>query len=322
MRRATIYLSTLGSDMNHIAMETMHNPLDMQKDLRGPMLTMDRQQFVADFDRTPFKISHQLISHPLLQLPRLVELTRSLKRPVLFFRGDHSINQVTDAAKPRTFEGRQLAAPDMPAEQVIEKIEHAGAWMQLRNIGTEPHYAELLRDLINEFRGPAERNAPRLSDPRMDIFVSSPGTITPFHVDEEHNFLLQIRGSKKLSIANGADPMVFNNDQLRAYFKDNGELIRYSENLEQRSTHVDLHPGEGLHIPAFFPHWVKNGNAVSISLGVLWHSDVTAHRRHLNRVNSWLERVGLPTGMPGKHPVVDKLKTLPFLLKRRLTLSH
>jgi Cupin-like domain len=301
----------------------MNSKLDeMRKSLHGSLLTMDAQQFVANFDRAPFKVSHQLVSHPLLQLPRLVELTQSLNRPVLFFRGDHSINQVTDSpdsAEPRTFEGRRLAGPEMSAAQVIEKIESAGAWMQLRNIGTEPHYAELLRQIIEEFREPAEHNAPGLSDPRMDIFVSSPGTTTPFHVDEEHNFLLQIRGSKKLSVANGSDPAVFNNDQLRAYFKDDGELIRYSENLEQRSTHVELHPGEGLHIPAFFPHWVKNGDAVSISVGVLWHSDVTAHRRHLNRVNGWLERAGLPTAAPGEHPVVDSLKTLPFMIKRRMT---
>jgi ribosomal protein L16 Arg81 hydroxylase len=207
----------------------------------------------------------------------------------------------------------------MPAAEVIEKIESASAWMQLRNIGVEPEYAELLRDIIKEFREPAEHNAPGLSDARMDIFVSSPGTTTPFHVDEEHNFLLQIRGSKKLSIANGTDPAVFNYDQLQAYFKGDGELIRYSEDLEQRSTHVELSPGEGLHIPAFFPHWVKNGSAVSISVGVLWHSDVTAHRRNLNRVNRWLERTGLPTAMPGQHPVVDSLKTLPFMIRRRMT---
>jgi len=295
---------------------------DMYKDSRGQLLTMDERQFAANFDRIPFKISHQLIAHPLLQLPRLVELTRSLKRPVLFFRGDHSINQVTNtmgSVPAESFESRKLSAPEMPAEQVIEKIESASAWMQLRNIGTEPHYSDLLRQIIAEFRKPSERNAPGLSDARMDIFVSSPGTTTPFHVDEEHNFLLQIRGSKKLSIANGSDPAVFNNDQLRAYFKHNGELIRYSEDLEQRSTHVDLHPGEGVHIPAFFPHWVKNGDAVSISVGILWHSDVTAHRRNLNRVNGWLERAGVPTALPGAHPVVDNLKTLPFLLRRRIS---
>lgn len=299
----------------------MNTKLDTLSNQDSALLIMDAQQFATNFDRVPFKISHRLVSHPLLQLPRLVDLTRSLNRPVLFFRGDHSINQiadVSDASRPQSFESRRLAKPEMPADQVIEQIESAGAWMQLRNIGTEPGYADLLQEIIDEFRGPAEHNAPGLSDPRMDIFVSSPGTITPFHMDEEHNFLLQIRGSKKLSIANGNDPTVLSNDQLRAYFRDNGELIRYSENLEERSTHVELYPGEGLHIPTFFPHWVKNGDAVSISVGILWHSNVTAHRRHLNRVNGWLERVGVPTATPGEHPIVDSLKTLPFLLKRRM----
>ena len=28
------------------------------------------------------------------------------------------------------------------------------------------------------------------------IFISSPNTVTPYHMDPEYNFLLQIRGTK------------------------------------------------------------------------------------------------------------------------------
>jgi hypothetical protein len=63
---------------------------------------------------------------------------------------------------------------------------------------------------------------------------------------------------------------------------------------------------------------VKNGDAVSISLGILWFSDRSARRRHLYRVNNWLERAGLRPGMPGDHPVMDSIKALPLTVKRRL----
>jgi len=286
------------------------------------LLALDDDLFTAFFDRYPFRITHDLVAHPLLQLPRLVELAQSLARPILYFRGNLTINQVDSAIGPsapkRTFVDRQLARPALSAVEAITQIESCGAWMQLRDVGTDPEYAALLGRIIDEFRPASKRVAPGLSAPRADIFVSSPGAVTPFHLDEEHNFLLQIRGTKKLSVADGFNAEVLDPDTLKSYFRGNGELAPYAEQLEHHSVHVNLVPGEGVHIPPCFPHWVKNGDAVSISLGILWFSDVTARRRHLYRVNSWLERAGLHPAMPGNHPVTDSIKALPLMVKRHL----
>lgn len=285
----------------------------------GTLLDLDENAFRSHFDRRPFKIAHHLVGHPLLQVPRLVELAGSLGHPILYFRADHAINQVdADSGQKRTFAGRNLARPDLPPEQVLAQIESCRAWMQLRDVGADPQYAALLRQIIDEFRGPSDSVAPGLSAPRADIFVSAPGAVTPFHLDEEHNFLLQIHGTKRLSIADGFNPAVLAPERLRAYFQGSGELAPYSEHLEQHSAHVDLGPGEGVHIPPCHPHWVQNGNEVSISLGILWYSDVTARRRHLYRMNSWLERVGLHPSAPGDSAMADSIKALPLTLKRRL----
>jgi hypothetical protein len=290
---------------------------------QGNLLNLDVDLFDAYFDRHPFKITHALTAHPLLQLPRLVELAGSLQSPMLYFNADHAVNQVdvdVDVARgapARTFVARRLARPALSPTETVAQIESCRAWMQLRDVGADPEYAALLAQLIAEFRGPSERVAPGLSAPRADIFVSSPGATTPFHLDEEHNVLLQIRGSKRLSIADGFDTAVMDRDCIRAYFQGSGELAPYSDRLERLAAHVTLAPGEGVHIPPCHPHWVQNGAAVSISLGILWFSDVTARRRHLYRVNSWLERLGLEPAPPGERPALDSLKALPLTLKRR-----
>jgi hypothetical protein len=286
----------------------------------GKLLLVDADMFDAYFDRHPFKISHSLVNHPLLQLPRLVELARSLDRPILYFKGNQSINQVDvdeSGEAKRTFLDREFSRPELSATETIAQIESCQAWLQIRDIGSDPEYAKLLAELIDEFRGPSERVAPGLSAPRADIFVSSPGATTPFHLDEEHNFLLQIRGTKRMSIANGFDPQVVDRECLSSYFRGNGELVPFGPHLEQQSTVVELSPGEGVHVPPCFPHWVQNGDAVSISLGVLWYSDVTARRRYLYRVNAWMEQAGLKPSEPGKHPVSDAIKLLPQTIKRR-----
>jgi hypothetical protein len=305
-------------------MATVSNSLQASSNDDRKLLSVDEDMFAAYFDRHPFKIWHDLVNHPLLQLPRLVELARSLDSPILYFRGDHAINQVdADAAdgsgeSKRTFADRKLSRPALSATETIAQIESCRAWMQLRDVGSDPEYASLLGKIIDEFRVPSERVAPGLSAPRADIFVSSPGATTPFHLDEEHNFLLQIRGSKKMSIANGFDPAVLDRSCLSSYFRGNGELVPFSEHLGQHSVHVDLLPGEGVHIPPCFPHWVQNGDAVSISLGILWYSDVTARRRYLYRVNRWMEQAGLKPAAPGDRPMSDAIKALPQTIKRQL----
>lgn len=282
-------------------------------------LILDQDVFTQQFDRYPFKIAHTLSTHPLLQLPRLVKLAQDRGGEALYFRGDHNINQVDDAAgDKRTFLDRQLARPQLSAEETLAQIESCNAWMQLRHVGADPEYAALLAQIIEEFRPFAEQVSPGMDTPRADIFVSSPGATTPFHLDEEHNFLLQIRGTKRMAVVDGFNPAVVGPNALTDFYQGNGELASYSERLEQHSIHVDLVPGEGVHVPPCHPHWVQNGNAVSISLGILWLSDVTARRRHLYRVKRLLAPTGLRFPEPGQAPVLDAALALPVTIKRKL----
>jgi hypothetical protein len=286
---------------------------------RDAKLLIDEDEFSAYFDHYPFKLTHRLAQHPLLQLPRLVQLAQDRGGEALYFRGDHPINQVDDGdpMNKRTFVDRKLSRPELSAAETIARIEGCSAWLQLRHVGADPEYAQLLAEIIEEFRPHAQAVAPGLDSARADIFVSSPFATTPFHLDEEHNFLLQVRGSKRLSIADGFDADVVGSETLRDFFRGHGELARYTAQLEQHAVRVALKPGEGVHIPPCHPHWVQNGAEVSISLGILWLSDVTARRRHLYRMNAWLERLGLRPGEPGQHPKLDALKAWPVTLKRR-----
>ena len=296
------------------------------------MLLIHPAAFAANFNHKAFKIGHTLVGHPLCELPRLVRLAQKLSPPggansVLYFRGDNAINQVDVKAAsvsvnaqqtPRqTFVARNLKQPALSVQETVAQIESCNAWMQLRDVGTDPEYKLLLDEVMNQFAKHAQTLAPGICSVRADIFVSSPGATTPFHLDEEHNFLLQLRGSKELAIMNGSDRRVLSEAQIDAFYQGNGELAAYAPELERFAEHVQLTPGEGVHIPPCYPHWVQNGNAVSVSLGVLWQSDETARHRNLYRVNRWLRGIGLAPRPAGESAVVDQLKMAPFALKRR-----
>ena len=204
---------------------------DLQSAAKG-LLQLDPTTFAADFNRRPFVIRHGLTVHELFALPRLARLAADLSRAgasgsVLYFRADHAIDQAypragdatpAGAAK-RTFVSRNLERPELSPEDVVEQIESCNAWMQIRNIGADPEYAALLESLLAEIRPLAEPLASGTCDARADVFVSSPGATTPFHLDEEHNVLLQIRGSKRISIADGSNRAVLGEDDLDAFYR-------------------------------------------------------------------------------------------------------
>ncbi len=87
---------------------------------------------------------------------------------------------------------------------------------------------------------------------RSDVVISSPGAITPFQRDEEQNFLLEIRGSKTITIVDGAQEFAVSETDREVLFADNGEL--HPERTDQAGSHVklELPPGRGVHIPSFY----------------------------------------------------------------------
>ena len=240
----------------------------------------------------------------------------------LYFHGDHDINQVDQQVPSRlvhrTFVNRSLAAPELSVGKVVEQIESCNAWMQMRNVGADPTYGALIADLIDEFRPLAEPLAPKMCGVRGDIFVSSPGATTPFHMDEEHNFLLQIRGCKTMAIADGANRDIVSDEQLVDFFAGRSELIAYQSHFEEHAIHETIGPGDGLHIPPCHPHWVQNGDNVSISLGLLWHSDFTADQRGLYQMNTLLRNARMRPRPVGQVAWIDRTKLAPIRARRYL----
>ena len=288
-----------------------------------PLLSLDAAQFPGAFRSAALQDHSQALHpHPLLQLPRLVQLAGSLGSPILYFRGDHAINQVDDMPGRGCRKANVPGSATGPPGTLGGRDDHADRELQRLDAAARcragPRDSPLLAQLIGEFRAPAESVAPGLSAPRADIFVSSAGATTPFHLDEEHNSCCRFAARSRLPSLRAATRKCSTARACAPTFVATASSPATAEHLERHSVRIELRPGEGVHIPPCYPHWVQNGAEVSVSLGVLWFSDVTAHRRHLYRVNGWLERAGLHPAAPGERPWGDALKALPLVVKRRL----
>src|SRR3546814_6238456 len=140
-------------------------------------------------------VRHDLSGHPLLQLDELLALGERLEA-----RG--SIRSHASGAKPGTpFNSAPELFPNpKSATDTLRSIADAKAWTSLLNVQIDPVYRRLVGEVLESVRPRVEAVDPGMCHRGGWIFITSPNTITPFHFDKEHNFILQIdRKSTRLN---------------------------------------------------------------------------------------------------------------------------
>jgi len=263
-------------------------------------LIREAEIFRQRFNRSPFMIEHRLQDHPLLRLPSLVELSRRLKpESVKYNEGNLAVGDNLEKAPVN----------GLSIEETIRRIEQQCSWMVLKNVQNHPDYGSLLKQCLEDIRPHSEGLDPGMCDARAFIFISSPNSVTPFHIDPEINFLLQIRGSKNMSVFDPFDRQILPEQALERFsVAENLGVVKYRNDLESRAFVAKLSPGTGVHVPVTAPHWVKNGPAVSISFSITFRSPSTEKRRKLYWMNAQLRRIGIRPAPIGSSRWRDELK--------------
>jgi hypothetical protein len=272
------------------------------------LLDLEPRAFTAHFERRAFPIGHRLSAHPLFALERLLELARRLPADRIEYNaGDLGVSQ-DPRATPRT---------GLSAEETLRRIEHCGSWLVLKNVELDPGYAALLGGCLAELRAHTEPRAPGMRLAQGFVFVSSPGAVTPFHIDPEHNFLLQIHGCKTIHVFEPADRAVLAEEDLERFYTGAHRNLALREAWRARARPFALGPGAGVHVPVTAPHWVQNGQAVSVSFSVTFRSRVSERRAQVYAMNARLRRRGLRPAPYGAGALRDLLKQWSHRLLRR-----
>jgi hypothetical protein len=196
----------------------------------------------------------------------------------------------------------------LTVEETLHQIESCNSWMALKNVEQAPEYHTLLTECVDELRPLTEPIAPGTCQPEGFVFVSSPQAVTPYHCDQEHNFLLQIRGSKRMAVLDREDDEAITQPQLEAMASGAHRNLPFREALHARENLFELRPGDGLHVPVHCPHWVRVNDQVSISLSITFRSRVSVRRDAALRFNARLRRWGLNPTKPGRWIAGDELK--------------
>ena len=263
---------------------------------RASLLRIDPARFGERFARQPFVVRHRLSDHPLFGLPRLIELARALPEDrVEYNAGDVPVS-LDPARTPRT---------GLSIDETIRRIEECRSWMVFKNVEQDPGYRALLDACLDEVREHSEAIVPGMGQREGFIFVSSPDSVTPYHMDPEHNFLLQIRGRKQVSLFDGDDRALLSEYELEKFYARGHRNLVFDEANQRKACVFELAPGDGLYFPVTWPHWVKNGPHVSVSFSITFRTVWSDRREILYHVHERLGRLGIRLPPVGRSELAD-----------------
>ena len=100
------------------------------------------------------------------------------------------------------------SARDQLSESV-RRLPEGRTWLKISSADeADPDYAEVLRQIIRDIADLTGRDlVSEITWSSLTIFMASPGIVTPYHIDHESNFLLQVQGEK--------DVFLFDQDDRR-----------------------------------------------------------------------------------------------------------
>jgi len=265
----------------------------------GNHLSFDRAEFLDKFHKQPFLIDHNLCQNPLFDIERLLQLAKDLPENHIEYNAGNLPVTVDQALTPRN---------GLTPEETIRRIQDCKSWMVLKWVHHDPVYGKLLDECLHEIRDLTEQIVPGMRFPQAYIFITSPGSVTPYHMDPEHNFLLQIHGSKTIHQFDGRDPRILTGKDLERFYAGRVRNMEFREEFRQKSWVYDLQPGQGLHFPVTYPHYVQNGSEVSVSFSITFRTPDLDRRRMVHQFNAGLRRCGVTPLPLGRSSWRDNLK--------------
>lgn len=268
-------------------------------------------------------IRHNFDQHPLLQIDELEKLAhRLLPLNQCRFINPGATQQSEFLHHSRSPDGRDLS-------EVFRNISEPGSWVALYNAETDPKYAELVDEALASVEGLISREKAGIFSPQAFIFISAPPSVTPFHIDRENNFWLQIRGRKIMNVWDRNDREILPASTVEDFIVDRSlDAVNLHDKFWPKRFEWNLGASEGVYFPSTSPHstrstteWVSTDNRISISIGVVFYTKRTRRDAYIHSLNRFLRKFALTPKSPGESGldgVKALLGRLLVELKRRL----
>jgi len=273
----------------------------------GEDLLPANREFEAKFNRLDFMFDHGLAHHPLFTLPALLELAQRIPKYRDFVYWQNGRVKVNDKWEFNPAERLTL-------EQTITGIARNDSLVILKHAEQDPVYGPVLQEILQRifsFTSASAQDDIVLGESL--IFINSPRRTTAYHLDLESNFLLQICGEKFVHVHDRADRSITPHEELENHCSGNHNGAIFKPSRQADAHYYRLTPGHGVHFPSTAPHWVENGNEVSVSININFDlKSIHGRMKRIYAVNRVLRRLGLTPAPPGSSALADSVKQLFF----------
>ena len=202
--------------------------------------------------------------------------------------------------------GPPRGALERPGD-VIRDLHNANAWLTLLMVEDDPGMAEIMNTHLDQLEsGITVKQGKRVKLRKRVafVFVSSPNSVTPVHFDIEHSLLMQVCGSKTVSVGRFESDAVRRHEYNRYWNGSHGRI----ETLQPEVTTYTMTPGRAVYIPPGTPHWVHNGPDISLSVTLTYFTAATVRENRVESFNAHLRRRHMKPREPGRSITVDTAK--------------
>lgn len=251
--------------------------------------------FAADIrrdllDREPFTFRHRLLGHPALSLQNLGRAIPSLPASQVYYSSGR-------LQRSDDFDRAHLDhANGLSIEETIETIRTSNSYIMVRAAEADASFQPLFRELVSDVQElMRERRVGRVAHgATLYLFIASPGSITPFHIDRYSTILMQFQGSKEVTVFPAWDDRVVPTAVREGFVAHSGRRPVWDAQAEPLGTTFRFAPGDALHIPFVAGHHVRNGpGEVSISMSIIFNTDATRRMTQAMVLNEKLRRLRL-----------------------------
>lgn len=262
----------------------------------------------ACYPLEPALLTHSFREHPLFEMEALAALSMRLPPE----RVEFNLADLPVGTKPCDILGNGLSAAE-----TIRTIEANRSWLVLKHVEFDPDYRALLHSILTQVEPLVKPVTGRMLQLEGFIFLSSPGAVTPYHLDPEYNILLQMRGHKTMTVFPAHDEAFATSHFQEDYHLGGHRNLPFRDEMVAAGQTFHLEPGTAIYVPVKAPHWVRNGNEVSISFSITWRSAWTFREAEAHCMNRLLRNAGLNPAPPKPFPHTNLAKSLGYRLVRK-----
>ena len=257
--------------------------------------------FAKNYNRRTFCFPHGLSSNPLFELDNLLELSRRMPdhRDTYWSNGKVAVGNGWQAGTG----GR------MSLQETIAHIAENDSIVILKHTEQDPVYGPVLQDFLGRVVHLAgEQMRCDVTVGEALILISSPNRVTPYHMDGETNFLIQVRGDKWFYVFDQEDRTLVTEEERERYFSGDISAVAYRQERQNDAVAYDLKAGYGVHVPLCAPHWVQNRDNVSVAISITYELRSVERLTRIHRINQRVRRLGITPTPPGVSPLRDEMK--------------